>query len=344
LFSELAGPLVPVLHPQQRSQLHQLGARAHGLVPHLQRLLCFAEAGNGQFWLLFDSQAAASGEQPAPQLWGDPAGQLQHQGAAELFTEVLADHRIVCVAEPGTTFAPAEQAALAVLAELIITNLRSGADALEALRQATGVAHEFARLRDSETGHHLERVSRITRMIAMGLAESHQLSPTFIEQLSLFSRLHDIGKIGIPDGILLKPGRLTPEEMVVMRTHVELVLEILHKLLGQHSIPDQPATRLMANIIRTHHERLNGSCYPAGLCGEAIPLEGRIVAVADVFDAVTSTRPYRRSASVSEGLGLVRELAHKGELDPACVAALEANREELESVVADYRDPPVLVG
>ena len=179
------------------------------------------------------------------------------------------------------------------------------------------MAHEFARLRDCETGHHLERVSRITRMIALGLAESHQLSPTFIEQLSLFSRLHDIGKIGIPDGILLKPGRLAPEEMVVMRTHVELGLEILSKLLGQHGIPDQPATQLMANIIRCHHERLDGSGYPAGLRGDAIPLEGRIVAVADVFDAVTSARPYRRSASVAEGLHLVRSMAEKGELDPA---------------------------
>ncbi len=338
----MVGPLVPVLHPQQLSQLHQLGQRAHGLVPHLQRLLCFAEAGGGQFWLLFDSQAAARGEQSGSQLWGNPTAQLQQEGAGALFTEVLADHRIVCVAEPGTAFAPAEQAALGVLAELIITNLRSAADALEALRQATGVAHEFARLRDCETGRHLERVSRITRMIALGLAESHQLSPTFIEQLSLFSRLHDIGKIGIPDGILLKPGRLTPEEMVVMRTHVELGLEILAKLLGQHGIPDQPATRLMANIIRCHHERLDGSGYPAGLRGDAIPLEGRIVAVADVFDAVTSARPYRRSATVAEGLALVRDLAEKGELDPACVEALEAERQALEVVVADYRDPVVM--
>ncbi|MEB3235007.1 MAG: HD domain-containing phosphohydrolase [Cyanobacteriota bacterium] len=333
--------MVPPLLGQQISQLQQLGERAHGLVPHLERLLCFVEAGPGLFQLLFDSQAAALGDPPAPALWGDPLQELQHGGPRALYTQTLADHRIVCVAEPGTAFAPAEQATLAVLAELIIANLRSAGDALEALRQATGVAHDFARLRDSETGNHLERVSRITRLIAIGLAESHQLSATFIEHLSLFSRLHDIGKIGIPDGILLKPGRLTAEEMVVMRTHVELGLEILKKLLGQHSIPEQPATRLMANLIRTHHERLDGSGYPAGLRGEEIPLEGRILAVADVFDAVTSTRPYRLSASVAEGLKMVRDLADKGELDPACVAALEAEREELEAVVADYRDPPV---
>ena len=84
-----------MLHPQQLSQLHQLGQRAHGLVPHLQRLLCFAEAGGGQFWLLFDSQAAARGEQSGSQLWGNPTAQLQQEGAGVLFTEELGDHRIV---------------------------------------------------------------------------------------------------------------------------------------------------------------------------------------------------------------------------------------------------------
>lgn len=328
-------PLQPI-HP-----LQQLGERAHGLVPHLERLLCFVERSPAGWELLFDSQAAAEARSLEPQLWQDPPAELLRQGPCTLFSQALADHRIVCVAEPGARFAPVEQAALIALAELVISNLPTGQEAQDALRRATAVAHDFARLRDGETGHHLERVSRITRLIALGLADRYGLSPGFIEHISLFSRLHDIGKIGIPDEILLKRGRLTPAEMVVMRTHVELGGEILQKLLGQHSIPDQPATRLMANLIRTHHERLDGSGYPAGLRGEQIPLEGRILAVADVFDAVTSTRPYRRSASVVEGLALVREQADAGQLDPDCVAALQGEREALESLVATLRDASV---
>jgi response regulator RpfG family c-di-GMP phosphodiesterase len=207
-----------------------------------------------------------------------------------------------------------------------------------ALQRATSAAHDCVRLRDGETGHHLERVSRITRLIAEELAASHGLTAAFIDQLSLFARLHDIGKIAIPDAILLKPGRLDAAEMAVMRTHVEKGLELLAQVLADHAIPPQPATELMAAVIGTHHERLDGSGYPAGLRGEAIPLAGRIVAVADVFDALTSRRLYRRSATVAEGLALVQQQAAEGLLDPVCVAALAARQAELESIVAFSAD------
>ena len=332
---------MPSFLDQQSRWLQQLAAHAHGLVPHLERLLCFQQLSASCFRLLFDSRP----ETPVPgldgPLWRDPVAELQRQGSRTLFSHTLADHQIVCVAEQGAHFLPAEQAALIALAELVITNLPRAGDPLAALRLTTAVAHDFMHLRDGETGHHLERVSCITRLIADGLAQSHGLSAAFIEAISMFSRLHDIGKIGIPDEILLKPGRLTPEERQVMDTHVPLGLEILQKLLAQYNIPDQPTTRLMANIIGTHHERLDGSGYPHGLRGEAIPLEGRIVAVADVFDALTSTRPYRRSASVSEGLARVQQLAEAGELDPACVAALQSQQQALQSLVDTYPDVPV---
>ena len=206
------------------------------------------------------------------------------------------------------------------------------------LRQVSQKAQEAVRRRDCDTGHHLERVGRITRLIAEGVAASHGLNGELIDQLALAAPLHDIGKIAIPDAILLKQGRLEAEELAVMRTHVEQGLAVLQRLLAADAIPPQPATELMAVVIATHHERLDGSGYPAGLRGEAIPIAGRIVAVADVFDALTGTRPYRRSATVAEGLALVQQQAADGLLDPACVAALAARQAELERIVAFSAD------
>lgn len=331
-------------------QLQRTGEQARVLVPQLQRFLCF---GTDPLRLLYDSAAPLQARtprdpvEPAEQLagavWSDPLAQLQQQAPpGSVHGERHGAYLVVFQAGADGVFSPAETTAMAVFAELLAGSLERAVEAMEAMRLATEVAHEFARLRDFETGNHLERVSAFTRMVAEGVAERWGLSRRDIEQISLFSRLHDIGKVGIPDAILLKPGRLEPEEMAVMRTHVRKGLEILHRVLDEHRIPEQPATRLMANLIRTHHERLDGSGYPDGLRGEAIPIEGRIVAVADVFDAVTSTRPYRTSASVAEGLALLHQLAHQGQLDPDCVAALAAQPQQLEEVVARYRDAPAL--
>jgi HD-GYP domain-containing protein (c-di-GMP phosphodiesterase class II) len=177
---------------------------------------------------------------------------------------------------------------------------------LTTLQLAAELARAAACMRDAATGSHLERVNLITRLIATAVAPHYGLSDTFVEQVSTSARLHDIGKIDIPDAILLKPGRLDDAEMAVMRTHVEKGLEILERVLAAQGVADQEAARVMSNLVATHHERLDGTGYPAGLRGEQIPLEGRIVAVADVFDALTHTRPYRQSLGVDEGLAIVR--------------------------------------
>jgi HD-GYP domain-containing protein (c-di-GMP phosphodiesterase class II) len=334
-------------------QLHSTLQRAQALVPQLERLQCFAQpvlSGAGHL-LLHDSGASDrgasdSGETDGGGFWHEPLDLLRggEQGGS-VHAERLPGYLITFRARDGVAFDAAAKQTLALVAQALVGGLRQDAAGQEerphdALRLAAEVAHASARLRDVETGNHLERVHRITRLIAEAVAPHYGLSEVFVDQVSVYARLHDIGKIGIPDAILLKPGRLDPEEMAVMRTHVRKGLEILEQVLVAQGIAEQPATRLMANLIGTHHERMDGSGYPAGLKGDGIPIEGRIVSVADVFDAVTSTRPYRRSVSVAEGLALVQRQADGGLLDPVCVAALVGQQAELEQIVAAFRDLP----
>jgi methanogenic corrinoid protein MtbC1 len=150
--------------------------------------------------------------------------------------------------------------------------------------------------RDEDTGAHIERIGRFSTL----LAEQVGLAPEFCERLSYAAPLHDVGKVAIPDAILLKPGSLTPEERAIVETHAEEG----HRLLrgSSSSILDMAAT-----IALSHHEKWDGGGYPRGLVGEEIPLEGRIVAIADVFDALTSDRVYRLAYSVEDAVAIMRE-------------------------------------
>lgn len=166
-------------------------------------------------------------------------------------------------------------------------------------RQGEELVHRLssaAEYRDPETGAHLERMARYSGIIA----ETAGYGADFANQLMKAAPMHDIGKIGIPDVILLKAGRLSPEEMAIMRQHSV----IGHRILAGS---DVPLLGLAAEIALTHHEKFDGSGYPNGLRGDAIPVGGRIVAIADVFDALTSTRPYKRPWSLDEARNYLRE-------------------------------------
>jgi putative nucleotidyltransferase with HDIG domain len=168
-----------------------------------------------------------------------------------------------------------------------------------------------AEWRDDETRQHAERIGRTAALLAAELG----LDETTCEHLRSAAPLHDIGKLSTPDAVLLKPGRLTAEEMATMRRHAEAGAQIL-------SGSESGVLRLAEEIARTHHERWDGHGYPYGLSGDDIPLSGRIVAVADVFDALTHARPYKPAWPVAEALAEIRR-GCGSHFDPAVVAAFE---------------------
>lgn len=212
-------------------------------------------------------------------------------------------------------FSPEVARRLAVYASLASLLVLRGLAPVRVLRSAVRVTQEIGHVRDAETGAHLARMSRFSKAIATGVAESESLSDEDVEFISLFAPLHDIGKIGIPDAVLLKPGEFTAAEWEIMRTHVAVGVEICAPLR---------TFRPVLPIIRHHHEHLDGSGYPDGLSGEAIPLLARVFQVADVYDALTNNRPYRRALGTPEAVATMRGEARRGWWSGEILETLEA--------------------
>lgn len=182
--------------------------------------------------------------------------------------------------------------------------------------------------RDEGTGNHIIRMAKYARLIASEL----KLSALECDEIESAAPMHDIGKIGIPDQILLKPGPLNAEELSVMRRHAEIGYQILS---------DSPSRYLQmgAVIALGHHEKFNGTGYPNGLSGEAIPLSARIVAVGDVFDALTSDRPYKQAWPMQKALDYLKaEMG--GHFDPECVRAFFVRLDEVAQIMKEYGDNP----
>lgn len=200
---------------------------------------------------------------------------------------------------------------------------------------AAQIAREFTGLRDFEVGAHLDRMARLAHLIARGLVESHGLTEAYIEQIYLFSRLHDIGKIGIPNSVLYRPGPLDTHERAMMEKHVENGLEIVDLILESLGLHGSDDAAMLRDIVGCHHELLDGSGYPMGLSGESISLAARIATVADIFDALTSSRPYKRAWSVNEAFEELLHLVRLGKLDADCVLALHRHRREAVEIVGE---------
>lgn len=194
------------------------------------------------------------------------------------------------------------------------------------------IIHQLGRAaeyRDNDTGMHVIRMANFARKIAEYMGADN----TWIETLYWAAPLHDVGKIGIPDGILLKPGKLNNEEWEIMKTHSEIGAQII----GANHGHDNQLFSMAHAIALNHHEYWDGSGYPSGISGDQIPLAARIVACADVFDALTSERPYKKPWPIDEAIQHINNLSGK-QFDPEIVEIFNAVVGEFPSIIAQYRD------
>ncbi len=220
---------------------------------------------------------------------------------------------------------------------LIALTIINDLSTLHTLLATVKTARDMAHARDGETGSHLDRMSRFARVIALSVAERYGLTDETIEKIFIFSPLHDIGKIAIPDRVLLKPGKLNPDEEALMRTHPIRGREMIDQMLAHFELGQMQDSDILRNIALFHHETIDGSGYPDGRAGSSIPVEARIVAVADIFDALTSRRPYKPAWSNDDAFALLRQLAGR-KLDEHCVNALIDNRDKIEEIQRQFQE------
>ena len=208
---------------------------------------------------------------------------------------------------------------------------------LKVLTAAITTTSHITHVRDPETGSHLDRMSRYSRLIATKLADKYDLDDEYIEHIFMFAPLHDIGKIAIPDNILLKPGSLSEEERHIMKTHSRKGREIIDDIINNFDLTKINDINILRNISEFHHEAVNGTGYPEGKTQNEIPLEARIVAVADVFDALTTSRPYKEAWSNDAAFDMLNKLAGE-KLDRDCVEALALNRKEVDEIQRLFKE------
>lgn len=253
---------------------------------------------------------------------------MYHQGIFEGF--------LFFDSKQPAAFPPEVVRRLEVYVNLILLMVIHEITTVQALVGSVRVARDFTGWRDEETGSHLDRMSRFARLIARALVPTHGLTDEFVEQVFLFAPLHDIGKIGIPDAVLRKPGSFTDDERKVMESHVDLGVQMVDRLVEDFSLRAVAGIDCLRNLVSGHHEFLDGSGYPQGLSGDRIPLEARIVTVADIFDALTSRRVYKNAWDIDEALGTLDKMAAEGKLDKDCVDALRANKQEAKQIIERF--------
>jgi response regulator RpfG family c-di-GMP phosphodiesterase len=195
--------------------------------------------------------------------------------------------------------------------------------------------------RDNETGFHIQRTQNYVRALARQLREHRRfstfLSDEIIDTLYQVAPLHDIGKVGIPDAILLKPGRLTPDEFEIMKTHTTLGGNAITYSGELSDLQNNQHLKLAFQIATGHHEKWDGSGYPAGLRGDDIPIAARLMAVADVYDALISKRIYKEAFSHERAAGIIFE-GRGSHFDPDVVDAFDAIQEEFREIARRFQD------
>jgi HD-GYP domain-containing protein (c-di-GMP phosphodiesterase class II)/HAMP domain-containing protein len=278
------------------------------------------EAGPGQADLA-GALAAAAADDGFAAVLVVPLQEAAHEASALLFA----------ARDPGALPEPA-QALLRTVAGPVRAQLdRTLSTEALVVAAVEGLA-KLAESRDPETGDHLVRMSAYSAMLGAELARDPArnagVDARYVEDLRRFAPMHDIGKVGIADSILLKPGRLTDEERAEMSRHPLIGADVLRRCEAQMQARGRSVFRVGIEIAEGHHEKWDGSGYPRGLAGEAIPLAARIVAVADVFDALTSKRPYKEAWPVERALAAIDADAGR-HFDPAVVAAFHRRLPEI---------------
>lgn len=224
-------------------------------------------------------------------------------------------------------------AAVKLIELFVINEVRS----IEKLKGTVQSLKDVAILRDNETGEHLERMSRYSRIIALELSNVFSISDEDVENIYQCSSLHDIGKVAIPDNILLKQGKLTKLEFQEMKKHTSIGKQIISRVLENLHLKNSHFSTLLVNIVVSHHENWDGSGYPEGLKGEEIPFEARIVRVADAYDALTSERPYKKAWSHEETIEYIEKSS--GTLFcPICAQATVALADKLVVIQQKYKE------
>lgn len=221
------------------------------------------------------------------------------------------------------------------------TELSQRLQQVDLLRDATlHVMISFAEFRDEATGHHVRRTQEYVRTLAAWLYVQGRhlevLNPESIDHIARSAPLHDLGKVATPDHILLKPGRHTPEEQITMRLHAMQGWEMLRRAADRMGNDGHFLQHAM-DIARCHHEKWDGTGYPEGLMGADIPLSARLMAVADVYDALISRRPYKPPMTHEQALGIIRDGAG-AHFDPGVVEALEACLADFQHIAQTWQD------
>jgi response regulator RpfG family c-di-GMP phosphodiesterase len=242
----------------------------------------------------------------------------------------------------GHPFEPQELEYLDIVANIAgsaIHGVLTG-EARDQARQSIMVAlARLAEYRDVDTGRHVDRVTTYCAMLARELRamgkHTDEISEGFIQDLVRAVPLHDIGKVAVPDQILLKPGHLTEEEMAIMRTHSEIGAGTIRSVIA--GAPGVPFLHMAEEIAYGHHEWFNGSGYPRGIKGGDIPLTARIAAVADVYDALTTRRPYKDPFSHQRAASIIKQNAGT-QFDPAVVDAFLKREKEFARLAVDLGD------
>jgi len=220
---------------------------------------------------------------------------------------------------------------LPMAASLVVREL----DAIFGLFGAVRFARDLTLMRDTETGQHQLRLGGYAGLLAERLHSAHGLGDSFAPEIALYAPLHDVGKIGIPDEILLKPGRFDASERETMQAHVTKGAELIDRLIDDFGLSGNPRVDTLRSIVAFHHEYLDGSGYPDGRMGDDIPLATRIITVADIFDALTNVRAYKHSWSIDDALDQLRAMAGT-QLDAECVSAFIGERERISALWHHY--------